>query len=267
MVVETETNPNADACAVFTLQSANLGRTQCSFVPNLGIDSNFNFVGFQRIGIILVELDSAIGKWTMGIEEKRAIGKWKLESGIGSVLWATRTTTRPMWEVGSVGMMWFMGMIRLVGMMRPMRMIRLMGMVGFVGMAGLVRMIGLVGMVGLTGVVGLARMAWLIGMLLWFVRVIRTVGGLGLIGTGGLAMAVRVPLARTFNLLRLGPLCVRVAFQFLIGIKASLQSLSAFRACCGSRKRTHRKFSGTVPGTASRSVKSENSMSCDLGTP
>lgn len=54
---------------MLTLQSANLGEIQCDLVPNLGIDRDFNFVRLQRIGIILVELDSTIGEWTVGVKE------------------------------------------------------------------------------------------------------------------------------------------------------------------------------------------------------
>jgi hypothetical protein len=81
-------SPNTETCTVLTLQTANPGESQCSLVPNLGINSNLNFVGIQETGVILVELDSAVGERAPGIEEERAIGERKLESGMRSKLWA-----------------------------------------------------------------------------------------------------------------------------------------------------------------------------------
>ena len=149
----------------------------------------------------------------MGIEEKRAIGKRKLESGIRSVLGATRATTRPVRAVGSVGMSRPMGMVRLVGVVGLVRMIRLMRMIRFMGV-----------ILRFVGVVRLAGMVWLAGM-------IRVVGRLGSVGAVGPAMAVRATLARMFNFFRFRPVSMFVAFQFLAGTKISLKSLSAFGVC------------------------------------
>ena len=128
----------------------------------------------------------------MGIEEKRAVGKWKLESGLGSVLWTTGAATRPMWVAGFVRMMRFVGMV------------------------------GLVWMVRLVGVVGLV---WVI-RLVWMIRLVRVVGRLRPVGA-----TVAVSLARRFNLHRLRPLSILVTFQFLVGIETSLESLSDFHVC------------------------------------
>jgi hypothetical protein len=62
-------SPNTKTRTVLTLQSANLGELQCGLVPDLGVDSNFNFIGLQGIGIVLIELDSAVGEWTVRVEE------------------------------------------------------------------------------------------------------------------------------------------------------------------------------------------------------
>jgi hypothetical protein len=152
----------------------------------------------------------------VGIEEKRAIGERKLESGIGSVLGTTGATTGPVWAVGPVGMTWLMRVIRLVGVIGPMGMVWLVGMVGIVRMVWLMRVVRIVRMVRLVGV------AWLAGM-------IRMVGRLRSIGATELAVAVRVSrLARMFNFFRLRPIGMLVTFQFLVGIKTSLKSLSTF---------------------------------------
>ena len=50
------------------LQSANLGKIQRGLIPNLGIDSNFDFVRLQRIGIVLGKLDSTECEWTVGVK-------------------------------------------------------------------------------------------------------------------------------------------------------------------------------------------------------
>lgn len=99
-----------------TSQATNLGELQCALVPDLSVDSNFNFVRMQRIGIILIEPDSTKSKRALGVEEKGAIGKRKLKSGVGGVLWAMRAS---------------------MGMMRLVRMARLVRVVGFVGMTRL----------------------------------------------------------------------------------------------------------------------------------
>jgi len=87
--------PDTKTSAVITYQSANIGRVQCGLVPNLSMDSDFDLVGLERIGIILEELDSAVGEWPVGVKEKRAIGKGKLEGGFGSILWTTASVARP----------------------------------------------------------------------------------------------------------------------------------------------------------------------------
>ena len=209
---KVDTDPNTETCTVVTLQSANLGEIQRIFVPNLSIDSNLDFVRLQRIGIILGELDATKCEWTVGVEEKRAISEWKLESGIGSVFWIM-TTTRPMWVM------------------------RFVGMVGSVGMVWLMGMIWLVRMVWFVGVVGLVRVVWPVGRVmrrLWMIR--RVMRGLGMmwrcgtVGAVGFVVAVRAS-ARRFNLHRLRPMSVLVAFQFLVGIESGLKSLSALYAC------------------------------------
>jgi len=181
---------------MLTLQSANLGELQCGLVPDLGIDSDFNFVRPQRIGIVLVELDSAVGEWTVRVEEE--IRERKLKTGIGSVFWTTRTTTRPVWMTGLMGVMWFAGMVglvRMVGFVRVVgstRMVRSVRMARFVRGAGLVRVVGLVGLVRLVGMI----------------RVIRRVRRFG---PTGAVSAVAVG-TRMFDLLRLRPMSVLVTF-------------------------------------------------------
>lgn len=209
---EADTNPNTETNTVATLQSANLCEIQCSLVPDLGIDSNFNFVGLQRIGVILMEFDSAIGEWSMGVEEKSAIGKRELKGGFRSVLWTTRTTTWPVWVAG------FVGMMRLVGVIRFVRMLRLMGVVGLVRVVWLMGVTRLVGMTWFVGMIGLMGMVWFVGMI-GFVGMVRVVG---MLGTTGPTVAVMMSLARMFNLLWLRPLCVLVAFQLFIGIETGL---------------------------------------------
>ena len=161
----------------------------------------------------------------MGVEEKRAIGKRQLESSIGSILGTTRATTRPVWVVGSVGMTRLMRMVRPVGVARLMRMVWLVGVVWFMGMAWLVGMTWLVEMTWLVGVTWFVWVVWLAGM-------IRMVGRPGPIGATGLAMAVRVTgPAMMFDFLWLRPISMLVALQFLVGIKTSLEFLSAFYVC------------------------------------
>jgi len=114
-----------------------------------------------------------VGEWTVRVEEKRAIGERKLESGIRSEL---GSTSIPGFVVGLVGVV---RMIRLAGVVRT----RPVGVV----MVGFVRIVGLVGMV----------------------RVVRMFGS---IGTTRFAMIVMVSLlARRANPLRLGPLGVLIA--------------------------------------------------------
>ena len=57
------------------LQRADLGVIQCTFVPDLSIDGDLDFIRFQRIRLILIKLDSSIGKWPMGIEDQMAVRK------------------------------------------------------------------------------------------------------------------------------------------------------------------------------------------------
>lgn len=64
-------------------------------------------------------------------------------------------------------------------------------------------------------------------------RVMRRLGMMwrcGTVGEVGFVVAVRAS-ARRFNLHRLRPMSVLVAFQFLVGIESGLKSLSAFHAC------------------------------------
>lgn len=173
-----------------TLQSTNLSETQCRLVPDLGADGNFNFVRAQRIRIVLMELDSAEGKWTMGVEEKSAIGEWKLESGVRGVLWSMRA---------------LVGMMGLVGMTRP------------------------VGPVGVTRLVGGTRFVWMIGFMRR-IGMVRVMGRLGLIGrVGWFGVTVMTFPAMMPYLLRFGPFSELVAFQFLVGIESGLYRLSALQ--------------------------------------
>ena len=202
---EAGTNPNTKTCTVLTLQSANLGEIQCELVPDLGVDSNFNFVRLQRIGIILVEPDSAVGEWTMGVEEERAIRERKLEGGIRSVFWTMGATTRPVWVVGFVGMV---GFVRVVGFVGVVGLVR---MVGFVGVIGPIRMVGSVGVAGLVRVVRLMRVVGLVGMVgrrRGRRRRRRRRGMVGRFGSTRATMAV----TRIFDLHRFRPMSVRVAF-------------------------------------------------------
>ena len=257
---------------MLTLQSANLCEIQGGLVPNPSVDSDLNFVRLERIGIILIELDSAVGEWTLGVEEKRAIGKRKLKGDIGSILWTSRRTTRPVWVARSVGMMWPMGVARSVRMIRPMGMIRPVGMIRSVGMLGIVGVVGVIGFTGMVWVIrsgGKFRVVRSGGMARWMRMVglagmVRVVGRLGPIGaTGAVAVAVR---AMRFDLHRLRPVSMFVAFQFLVRIKTSLKFPSTFHVCCAKAEgiHTHKKSLGTVLGIVSRSVKSGNSISCDL---
>jgi hypothetical protein len=195
-MAEGKTNPNTEACTVVTFQSTNFSNVQCVLVPDLSIYSDFNFVSIQRIGIVLIEPDSTVRKWTMGVEEKGAIGERKLESGVGGVLWSIRTP---------VGTMRFVGMTRLMGVTGLMGMTRFMRMIRLVWMVWLVRRIGLVGMFRIMG-------------RLWFLGIV------------GFAVAVVMPLLATMpNLLGLGPLSVLITFQALVGIESSLCRLSVFQ--------------------------------------
>jgi hypothetical protein len=175
--------PNPETSTVVALQSTNLGEAQSVLVPNPGVDNDFNFIRIQRIRIILIELDSTIGKWTMGVEEKIAIRERKLEGGVRGVLWSVR---------GSVRMMRFVGMARFVGV---------------------------TGLVGMSRFVGMIRLIWMIGTVrrirfVWMVRMMRRPG---FIGVMGFAMM----LARVLDLLRLGPIGILITFQVLVGIKSS----------------------------------------------
>ena len=183
---EVGTNPDTETCTVLTLQSANLGKLQCGLLPDLGVDSNFNFVRLQRIGIILIELDSTEGEGTVRVEEERAIRERKLETGIGGVFWTTMAA-RSVWMTGLVGVIRFAGMVwlvRMVGFARvvwSVRMVGTMRMVRSVRRARFVRMAGLVGVVGLVGVM----------------RRMRTTGAVG---------------TRMFDLLRFRPMSMLVTF-------------------------------------------------------
>jgi len=42
-----ELSPNTETRTMLALQGTNLGEPQCGLVPNLGIDSDFNFVRIQ----------------------------------------------------------------------------------------------------------------------------------------------------------------------------------------------------------------------------
>ena len=122
-------------------------------------------------------------------------------------------------------MTWLMRMVRLVGVAGLMRMVRLMGVVWFMGMVWSMGMARLVGMVWPVGVIRLVWVVWLTGM-------IRMVGRLGPVGARGLAMAVRVTRpTMMFDFLRLRPISMLVAFQFLVETIISLKSLSAFYVC------------------------------------
>ena len=145
----------------------------------------------------------------MGVEEERAIGERKLESSIGSVFGTTGATTRPVWMTGSARVIRFAGVVGLV------RMVGFVGVVGSVRMVGSMRVVGPRGVVGFLwvvgflGVAGLVRMVGLVGV----VWVMRRVRGFGPIGAAVSTVAVGVShLARNFNLHRLRPISVHVAF-------------------------------------------------------
>lgn len=138
----------------------------------------------------MIELDPAVGKGTVGVEEKSAIGERKLESGVGGVLWPVRAS---------------------VGMMRLVRMTRLVGRTGLVGRPRFARMIGPVRRFGLA-------------------RVVRMVRRLGFTGGMGFGVTVRGALpARRLDLFGFGPNSILFAFQMLVGIKRGLYRSSAFR--------------------------------------
>ena len=162
-----------------------------------------------------MELNSTEGEWTVGVEEKGAIGKRKLESGIGGVLW---TMTTPVVRSG-------FGEVRPVGMTRLMRVIRLMRRTGPVRMTRFVRMVGLVGVIKLVGSARRMRRLRFTRM----VRRFRSTRGRRMLGSSrvlGVTM-----LAWMLNLLWLGPLSVNIAFKFLVGIKLGLSFLSALSSC------------------------------------
>jgi hypothetical protein len=199
-----DTDPNTETRTLITLQSTNLGLIQCTLVPDLSVDSDFNLVRVQRVGIILIELDPAIGERTMGVEEKRTVGEWKLESGVGSVLW---TGAAP--AAWLVRMMRFVGMVWFVGVIRFMRVIRLVGMIGFVGVTR--------GAVWMTRLLRMFRL----------VRMFMTTRRLRAIGRRGFAVG-SLP-AMMLNLLRFRPFSVLGAFELRFGIETSLECLLAFR--------------------------------------
>lgn len=182
------------------LQSTDLSEIQCGLVPDFSVDGDFNLIRTQRIGIILMKNDSTMGKWTMGVEDKGTIGERKLKSGIGSVLWSMGA---------SVGKMRFVGMPRLVGVTGLMGMIWLVGMTRFMRMIRFVRMIWFVRRIGLLRMVRMMRRLWLIGTMRFAVT------------------AMPLP-ARMFNLFRLRPIRLLVAFEPLVGIESGLHRLSAF---------------------------------------
>lgn len=213
-VIETETDPNTETRTMLALQRTNLCESQCGLVPNLGFDGDFDFVRAQRIRVILVKFDPAVGKRTVRIEEEGAIGKRKLESGIGSVLRPAGTTTRPVWVMGFVGMMRLMRMVRLV------RVVGLVGVAWPIGVIWPVRMVRFAGKVIFSG--RFMRMTWFARMI-GLGGMVRMVRGLGPIrAMGRPAVAVR---ARRFDLLRLGPIGILVALKFLVGTETNLKSL------------------------------------------
>lgn len=78
-------------------------------------------------------------------------------------------------------------------------------------------------------------------------------------------MMVTLP-ARMLDLLWLRPDSILVAFQLFVGIKSRLNRLSDFQTLDEAEGCTSKKSSGTIPGISSRSVKSENWMSCNSWT-
>ena len=190
-----------------TLQRTNLGKTQRILVPNPGVDSDLSFVRTQYTRIILVEHDSTMGEWAVGVKEKGTVGERKLESGVGGVL---RTVGAPVRTAGFVRMMWFVRVVRLVGV------IRFVGMTRFVGVTRLARMVRLMWVVRPLWMIRFAGMIRVVRRL----RVTRMMRGPGFLR--GVGFAVRSLPARVLNLLGLGPLSELVAFQLLVGIKSSL---------------------------------------------
>ena len=185
------------------------------------MDSDLSFIRTQYTRIILVEHDSTMGEWAVGVKEKGTVGERKLEGGVGGVL---RTVGAPVRTAGFVRMMWFVRVVRLVGVIRFVWMVRFVGMTRFVGVTRLVRMIRLMWVVRPLWMIRFAGMIRVVRRL----RVTRMMRGPGFLR--GVGFAVRSLPARVLNLLGLGPLSELVAFQFLVGIKSSLQYLLAFHA-------------------------------------
>lgn len=170
-------------------QSANLGDLQRGLVPDLGVDGDFNFIRIQRIGVILIKPDSTVGKWTMGVEEKSAIGEREFESGVGGVLWPMRAPVWGMRFVRMTGSMGVTGLVRMTGFMRVVRLMWVAWLVGMIGSEGVTR--------------GMRRLG--------FIRIV------------GFAVTVMMSLPTMMvDLLWLRPLSILIAFQGLFQIKRSL---------------------------------------------
>lgn len=203
----------------------------------------------------------------MGVEEKGALGKRELESGLGSVLRTAGTMTWPVWVMRLMRMARLVRVVGLVGVVWPMGVVRLVGVIWSVGMVRSIRVVWPGRMARPVTFRGRSmRMTWLARMirLMGMVRMVRGFGPVGVMRR--LAMAV---MARAFDLLRLGPIHVFVALQLLVGTKTNLQSLSAFRVCRVKKSgvHTHEKSSGTMGGVTPKSVNSGSSMLRGLCSP